>query len=140
MCRRILFHWECVPTGHCMSHDVRGTSFLRGPERRKGDGNLHAHIMLTMRGIKPDGIWAQKEKKIYALDEEGNRIPFIDPAPVFLYEFLRSLHCPQITLYIKTLSSQIVFCIFLFIIYSSSKILFCFYFTNELSHTVSPES
>ena len=46
----------------------------------KGDGNPHAHIMLTMRGIKPDGTWAQKEKKIYALDEEGNRIPLIDPA------------------------------------------------------------
>ena len=46
----------------------------------KGDGNPHAHIMLTMRGIKPDGSWAQKEKKIYALDEDGNRIPLIDPA------------------------------------------------------------
>lgn len=46
----------------------------------KGDGNPHAHIMLTMRGIKPDGSWAAKEKKAYALDEEGNRIPVIDPA------------------------------------------------------------
>lgn len=46
----------------------------------KSDGNPHAHIMLTMRGIKPDGSWAQKEKKIYALDEEGNRIPLIDSA------------------------------------------------------------
>ena len=46
----------------------------------KGDGNPHAHIMLTMRGIKPDGTWAQKEKKAYALDEDGNRIPLIDPA------------------------------------------------------------
>lgn len=46
----------------------------------KGDGNPHAHIMLTMRGIKPDGTWAQKEKKIYALDEEGKRIPLIDSA------------------------------------------------------------
>lgn len=46
----------------------------------KNDGNPHAHIMLTMRGIKPDGTWAQKEKKVYALDEDGNRIPLIDPA------------------------------------------------------------
>lgn len=46
----------------------------------KGDGNPHAHIMLTMRGIKPDGSWAAKEKKAYALDEEENRIPVIDPA------------------------------------------------------------
>ena len=46
----------------------------------KGDGNSHVHIMLTMRGMKPDGTWAQKEKKVYALDEAGNRIPLIDPA------------------------------------------------------------
>ena len=30
----------------------------------KGDGNPHAHIMLTMRGIKPYGTWAQKEKNV----------------------------------------------------------------------------
>lgn len=30
----------------------------------KGDGNPHAHIMLTMRGIKPDGTWAQKKKNV----------------------------------------------------------------------------
>ena len=46
----------------------------------KGDGNPHAHIMLTMRGIKPDSTWSQKEKKAYALDEDGKRIPLIDPA------------------------------------------------------------
>lgn len=46
----------------------------------KGDGNPHAHIMLTMRGIKPNGSWAAKEKKTYALDNNGNRIPVIDPA------------------------------------------------------------
>ncbi len=46
----------------------------------KGDGNPHAHIMLTMRGIKPDGTWATQEKKTYALDGDGNRIPVIDPA------------------------------------------------------------
>jgi len=45
----------------------------------KGDGNPHAHIMLTMRGMKLDGSWAQKEKKTYALDEDGNRIPLLDP-------------------------------------------------------------
>ena len=46
----------------------------------KGDGNPHGHSMLTRRGIRPDGTWAQKEKKRYALDEDGNRIPLIDPA------------------------------------------------------------
>ena len=45
----------------------------------KGDGNPHAHIMLTTRSFKKDGSWASKEKKAYALDESGNRIPVIDP-------------------------------------------------------------
>lgn len=46
----------------------------------KDDGNPHAHILLTTRPIKPDGTWGAKEKKGYALDEAGNRIPQIDPA------------------------------------------------------------
>lgn len=45
----------------------------------KGDGNPHVHILLTMRSIKPDGTWAAKEKKAYKLDENGEKIPVIDP-------------------------------------------------------------
>lgn len=44
----------------------------------KGDGNPHAHIMLTTRSIEPSGKWAPKSKKIYDLDENGNKIPIID--------------------------------------------------------------
>lgn len=39
--------------------------------------NPHAHILLTTRGFKEDGSWAPKEKKTYALDENGERIPTI---------------------------------------------------------------
>lgn len=42
--------------------------------------NPHAHILLTTRAFKEDGSWAPKEKKTYALDEKGERIPLIDPA------------------------------------------------------------
>lgn len=42
-------------------------------------GNPHAHLMCTTRKIKADGTWDQKEKKVYALDESGNKIPVIDP-------------------------------------------------------------
>ena len=45
----------------------------------KGDGNPHAHIMLTTRGVDPDGSWSKKERSIYKLDEDGNKIPLIDP-------------------------------------------------------------
>ena len=40
----------------------------------KGDGNPHAHIMLTMRSILKDGTWASKSRKVYDLDENGNKI------------------------------------------------------------------
>ncbi len=46
----------------------------------KNDGNPHAHIMLTMRPFEPDKSWGVKERKDYALDGNGNRIPVIDEA------------------------------------------------------------
>lgn len=39
-----------------------------------GDGNPHAHIMLTTRSILPNGKWAGKSRKVYDLDENGQRI------------------------------------------------------------------
>ena len=44
----------------------------------KGNGNPHAHILLTTRGFTPDGNWDCKEKKRYKLDENGERIPIMD--------------------------------------------------------------
>ncbi len=40
----------------------------------KGDGNPHAHIMLTMRAMDEQGKWLPKSKKVYDLDENGERI------------------------------------------------------------------
>ena len=40
----------------------------------KGDGNPHAHIMATVRSITEDGKWAPKSRKVYDLDENGQRI------------------------------------------------------------------
>ena len=40
----------------------------------KGDGNPHAHIMLTMRAMDEKGNWLPKARKIYDLDEHGNKI------------------------------------------------------------------
>lgn len=40
----------------------------------KGDGNPHAHIMATMRSIEPNGKWSPKSRKVYDLDEKGERI------------------------------------------------------------------
>ena len=41
----------------------------------KGDGNPHAHILLTIRPLRSDGKWGPKCRKVYALDSQGNRIP-----------------------------------------------------------------
>jgi hypothetical protein len=40
----------------------------------KGDGNPHAHIMLTTRPFHEDGTWMAKSKKEYILDEHGEKI------------------------------------------------------------------
>lgn len=40
----------------------------------KGDGNPHAHVMLTMRPMEQDGSWGAKSKKEYILDNNGQRI------------------------------------------------------------------
>ena len=52
----------------------------------KGDGNPHAHIMLTVRGFDENEHWQQKTKSVFAnaRDEKGRAVfdpvlPFYDP-------------------------------------------------------------
>lgn len=40
----------------------------------KGDGNPHAHIMLTMRPLERSGQWGAKSRKEYILDKDGQRV------------------------------------------------------------------
>ena len=40
----------------------------------KGDDNPHAHIMLTVRPFNKDRNWGSKQKKVYILDENGEKI------------------------------------------------------------------
>lgn len=40
----------------------------------KGDGNMHAHILLTVRPINLDGTWGDKQRKEYIFDKDGNKI------------------------------------------------------------------
>ncbi len=40
----------------------------------KGDGNPHAHVMLTMRPFNEDNTWGARQKKEYILDRGGNKI------------------------------------------------------------------
>lgn len=40
----------------------------------KGEGNPHAHMLLTTRSINRDGEWMCKQRKNYLLDKNGNRL------------------------------------------------------------------
>lgn len=44
----------------------------------KGDGNPHAHIMLTVRAFDDKGKWIAKQKTSFAYDENGQKIPIVD--------------------------------------------------------------
>ena len=59
---------------------VRDTFVLAGmcadfALHNKGDGNPHAHIMLTVRPLAETGRWGAKCRKVDDLDGKGNRIP-----------------------------------------------------------------
>ena len=42
------------------------------------EGNPHMHVMCTVRGFNKNGTWAKMEKKVYARDKNGDKIPKID--------------------------------------------------------------
>ncbi len=51
---------------------------IHDSENDKGQRNLHIHVMLTLRPLTEKGEWGAKQKKVYDLDENGERIPIID--------------------------------------------------------------
>ena len=44
------------------------------PDKENGIPNPHFHVMTTMRPLNPDGTWGNKQRREYALDENGERI------------------------------------------------------------------
>ncbi len=55
---------QFVSRGMCADFNIHDT----------GNGNPHAHILLTMRPMDAQGAWLPKSKKEYVLDENGERI------------------------------------------------------------------
>lgn len=39
-----------------------------------GIANPHFHVLCPIRPLEPDGAWGAKQHRVYALDEDGNRI------------------------------------------------------------------
>lgn len=60
--------------GFCREHFVSKGMCVDFAIHDKGDGNPHAHIMLTMRAMDENGKWIPKSRKVYDLDENGERI------------------------------------------------------------------
>lgn len=55
---------QFVSKGMCADFNIHDT----------GNGNPHAHILLTMRPMDERGKWLPKSKKEYVLDENGERV------------------------------------------------------------------
>lgn len=47
---------------------------IHSPDKAGGIPNPHMHVMTTMRPLNPDGSFAPKQRREYALDASGNRI------------------------------------------------------------------
>lgn len=62
-----------VSEGMCVQYAIHDS------ENKQGQRNLHCHIMLTLRSIDEQGKWMPKQQKVYLKDENGERIPLIDP-------------------------------------------------------------
>ena len=44
------------------------------PDKENGIQNPHFHVLTTMRPLNPDGTWGNKQRREYALDDNGERI------------------------------------------------------------------
>lgn len=59
---------------YCREHFVSAGMCADFSIHDKGDGNPHAHIMLTMRPFEPGSEWGAKSRKEYITDKNGQRV------------------------------------------------------------------
>lgn len=61
---------------HFVSRGMVVDFAVHEPDREEGGiPNPHFHFMCPIRPIEPNGKWGMKQKRVYVLDENGNRIP-----------------------------------------------------------------
>ena len=65
------------------------------PDKEGGLSNPHFHVLTTMRPLNPDGSFAAKQRREYALDEHGNRIRDGDGKYVFNAVHTTDWHAPE---------------------------------------------
>ena len=66
--------YETLVREYCMEQFVSRGMIADYSIHDKGDGNPHAHVMLTMRALDEHGKWLPKARRGYILDENGERI------------------------------------------------------------------
>lgn len=61
-------HRNFVSQGMCADWAVHDSM------NSEGQRNLHIHVLLTMRPLTQDGKWGAKQRKVYAIYKNGNKI------------------------------------------------------------------
>ena len=56
---------------------------IHAPEIDGGIQNPHFHVMCPIRPLNPDGTWGQKQKRVYKLDADGNKVLGKNGKPLF---------------------------------------------------------
>ncbi|MBR3743418.1 MAG: MobA/MobL family protein [Clostridia bacterium] len=59
---------------HFVSKGMIADLAVHEPDKGNGIPNPHFHVMTTMRPLNTDGTWGNKQRREYALDENGERI------------------------------------------------------------------
>ena len=59
---------------HFVSKGMIADLAVHEPDKENGIQNPHFHVMTAMRPLNPDGTWGNKQRREYALDENGERI------------------------------------------------------------------
>ena len=59
---------------HFVSKGMIADLAVHEPDKDNGIPNPHFHVLTTMRPLNPDGTWGNKQRREYALDENGERI------------------------------------------------------------------
>ena len=68
---------------------------VHAPDKEGGLSNPHFHVLTTMRPLNPNGSFAAKQRREYALDEHGNRIRDSDSNYVFNAVHTTDWHAPE---------------------------------------------
>ena len=81
---------------HFVSKGMVADLAIHQPDKSDGGiANPHFHVLTTMRPIKPDGTWGQKQKREYVVDANGDTVLDSTGKPKFNAVATTDWHCPE---------------------------------------------